>query len=398
MKIAALSVFSERPVEIEFSEEGRITGFERPAGGEDSGFNAACSPPIFVSPGFLDMQVNGFLGADYSLEGLLPGDITKICRFLAAAGTTQHLPTIVTSPPDRMLRNLDTIHGAMEKDPDIRAAIAGIHLEGPFISEEDGPRGAHDRAFVRDPDPGEFREWQAAAHEKIKIVTLAPERPGAIAFIELLRGAGVIPAIGHTSASPEVLREAVAAGARLSTHLGNGSHANLPRLKNYLWEQLAQDGLCAGVICDGFHLPPAVVKTIYRAKGPQRVILVSDAAFPGGYPSGLYKWGNLAVEVFPDGHLGLPGTTMLAGAAHLLDWDIPRFGEFTGASLGETIRLCTENPARLLELEEGSGLLRAGAPANLTIFRPPEKAGGPLRIQEVFRRGKRVYPGGESLS
>jgi N-acetylglucosamine-6-phosphate deacetylase len=251
---------------------------------------------------------------------------------------------------------------------------------------------------VRDPDPGEFREWQAAARGNIKIVTLAPERAGAIAFIENLRREGVIPAIGHTAASPEIVRDAVAAGARLSTHLGNGSHANLPRLRNYLWEQLARDELCAGVICDGFHLPPAVVKTIYRVKGPQRTILVSDAALLGGYKSGLYKWGRLDVEVFPDGHLGLPGTTLLAGAAHLLDWDIPRFCEFTGASLGEAIRLCTENPARLLEPEENASPLGAGSPANLTIFSPPEKPGGPLRIHEVFRRGRRVYPGERSLS
>jgi N-acetylglucosamine-6-phosphate deacetylase len=283
----------------------------------------------------------------------------------------------------------------MEEDREVREAIAGIHIEGPFISEEDGPRGAHDPCFVRDPDPKEFREWQAAAGGRIKIVTLAPERAGAIAFIETLREEGVIPAIGHTAASPEILDRAVAAGARVSTHLGNGSHANLPRLRNYIWEQLARDGLCAGVICDGFHLPPAVVKSFYRVKGPQRIILVRDAALLGGYKSGLYKWGNLDVGVFPDGHLGLPGTTLLAGAAHLLDWDIPRFTEFTGAALGETIGLCTENPARLLELEEGSGMLRAGSPANLTVFRPPEEEGRPLRIQEVFRRGRRVYSAGQ---
>jgi N-acetylglucosamine-6-phosphate deacetylase len=343
-----------------------------------------------VSAGFLDMQVNGFSGADYSLDDLQPEHIAAITHSLGRSGTTQHVPTIVTSPADRILKNLDTISRTMEKDEDIGQAVAGVHIEGPFISGEDGPRGAHDSRFVRDPDFGEFLEWQAAAKGRVKIITLAPEREGAIQFIEKLAGRGVLPAIGHTGADPQTIRRAVAAGARLSTHLGNGSHASLPRLRNYIWEQLAEEGLQAGIISDGFHLPPAVVKVFYKVKGPEKTILVSDAALLGGRKPGLYKWGNLDVEVFDDGHLGIPGTAMLAGAGHLLDWDIPRFMEFTGAGIAEAIRLCTVNPAKILKLEAGYGRLEAGSPGNLTVFRVPAR--GPLAIEKVFRRGRLVYP------
>jgi N-acetylglucosamine-6-phosphate deacetylase len=372
-----------KPVEVECSG-GTITGItEIPGGGGDL---------PFITPGFLDMQVNGFRGSDYSLPDLSRDHILSIIRSLAASGTTQHTPTIVTSPADRILRNLRVIADLADADADAAAAMTGIHIEGPFISGEDGPRGAHDPAFVREPDMGEFREWQAAAGGRIKIVTVAPERKGALDFIAGLAETGVVPAIGHTGADPETIAKAVAAGARLSTHLGNGSYVTLPRLRNYIWEQLAEDRLMAGIISDGFHLPRAVVKVFHRAKGPERLILVSDVALLGGCKPGVYKRGSLDVQVYDDGHLGLPGKAILAGAAHLLDWDIPRFMEFTGASLEETVRLCTVNPARLLGLPPGFGKLEKGSPANLALFRRPET--GPLDIEKAVRGGVTVHQKG----
>ncbi len=364
----------------------------------------------YISRGFLDMQVNGYKGSDYSLDDLDRRHIESIIRSLAASGTTQHVPTIVTSPRDRIVRNLKTITEARRESSLIAAAIVGIHIEGPYISGEDGPRGAHDPNYVRDPDFGEFIEWQDAADGLIRIVTLAPERKGAMDFIEKVVKAGVIAAIGHTAASPETIREAVSAGCTLSTHLGNGSHASVPRLKNYIWEQMAADGLKAGIISDGFHLPAAVVKVLVRAKGMDRLILVSDVAYLGGCPAGLYKWGNLDVEVFADGHIGLPGTTFLAGAAHLLDWDIPAFMRFAGATLGEAIRLCTVNPAILLSRDTPAtapsaassvapafaaaadatpGRLAVGSPADIVLFRQgkDEKR---LTILKTLIHGKEI--------
>jgi N-acetylglucosamine-6-phosphate deacetylase len=306
-----------------------------------------------LSEGFLDMQVNGFKGHDYSSEDFNPASIREIIFELAKSGTAKHVPTIVTSPQDRIIKNIKKIVGARKSDPLIEAAIVGIHIEGPYISPDDGPRGAHDPEFVRLPDINEIIQWNEASEGLLKVITIAPELPGAIECIKEISNLGIVAAIGHTAAEPEDIEAAVQAGARLSTHLGNGSHGTVPRLRNYIWEQLGEDSLYAGIISDGFHLPQSVVKTIARTKGLERLILVSDVALLGGFPPGTYKWGNLDVEVFEDGHLGLPGTPFLAGAAHLLDWNIAHFIRFTNCSLQETIKLCTSNPKGLLNVDPG---------------------------------------------
>ncbi|MEW6548934.1 MAG: N-acetylglucosamine-6-phosphate deacetylase [Spirochaetota bacterium] len=360
--------------------EGRIDSVEAMDAPASTRMGESSLP--YLCRGFLDMQVNGYMGSDYSLEDFSRDHLEKIVAHMARSGTSCHIPTIVTRPRDLLLRNLEIIREARKSSPVLAAAIPGVHIEGPYISSEDGPRGAHDPAFVRDPRFEEFLEWQEASGGLVHMVTIAPEREGALEFTRKLTALGVVVALGHTAATPEQIRQAVAAGAKVSTHLGNGSHASIPRLRNYIWEQLATDELAASLIADGFHLPETVMKVFTRAKGLDRLVLVSDAALLGGYSPGIYSWGNLKVEVFPDGHIGLPGTTFLAGAAHLLDWDIPVFMRATGATLGETIRLCTENPARLLGLDsEASGFQKPGAPkspglglapgsaANLVFFR-----------------------------
>jgi N-acetylglucosamine-6-phosphate deacetylase len=330
------------------------------------------------------------MGSDYSLEDLSEEEIAKIIFHLNRSGTTQHVPTIITTPPERILRNLKVITKAILSSSDIACAISGIHIEGPFISQADGPRGAHNAAYVRPPDLNEFIQWQEAAGGRITTVTLAPEWEGALEFIKEITSMGVTAAIGHTAAPPERIRAAVEAGARLSTHLGNASHPMIPRLRNYLWEQLAEDRLMAGIICDGFHLSRSVVQVFTRAKGLGRLILVSDVAYLGGLKPGLYKWNDVDVQVFEDGHLGLPGTESLAGAAHLLDWDIPRFMEFTGYRLGETIPLCSRNPGRIQRAPENYGSLEPGAPANLVMFHY-EPGMDRLKVLKTIRCGREVY-------
>jgi N-acetylglucosamine-6-phosphate deacetylase len=366
-ELTGRSVLTGKPLSVTV-EDGKIARTEDladiPGGKEPAG-----KALPWISPGFLDIQVNGFNGIDYSLEDLEADQIESLILRLGESGTTRHVPTFVTMPNERLLRNLSLAAETMEKRPLVKAAIPGFHLEGPFISPEDGPRGAHNKKYTCPPDFSLFEEWQKAARGLIKYITLAPELPGAIDFIREAVKSGVKVAIGHTAASAEDIRAAAEAGASGSTHLGNGSHALIPRLRNYIWEQMADDSLWAGIICDGFHLPPAVVKVISRAKQPKRLFLVSDAALLGGYKPGLYKWGDLDVEVFADGHLGLPGTSALAGAAHLLDWDIAHYMEFTGASLKEAIALCTVQPASFLGLDTAEyTCLVPGNPANLTLF------------------------------
>jgi N-acetylglucosamine-6-phosphate deacetylase len=380
MKIQGISVFTSQPIAVEW--EGQTIR-------EVAGIESRDRLP-YLSPGFLDMQVNGYNGSDYSLEDFNPDHLANIIDSMAKSGTTQHVPTIVSCPQERILRNLAVIAAEIERSREIDGAIAGIHIEGPFISSEDGPRGAHDPEYVRDPRFEDFQQWQDAAGGRISIVTVGPERKGALDFIHKLKEAGVTVAIGHTGAEPEQISRAVEAGATVSTHLGNGSYTHIPRLKNYIWEQLAADELTAGIISDGFHLPASVVKVFTRAKGLDRLVLVSDVALLGGFSPGVYKWGNLDVEVFEDGHLGLPGTTILAGAAHLLDWDLAHYMQFTGLRLAEAIPLCSINPARVLGLPSSFGRLEKGAPANLVTFRwqPGDER---LRIERTIQQGRVVY-------
>jgi N-acetylglucosamine-6-phosphate deacetylase len=343
----------------------------------------------FLAPGFLDMQVNGAMYCDYHLEDFSADNIARIVAFLDSSGTTQHIATITTSPKERILRNLRTLLRTISADRNLKSAIPGVHIEGPFISEEDGPRGAHDPIFVRPPDIEEVKQWQEAAEGLIRLITLSPEWEGAPAFIEKVTAMGIVAAIGHTAATAGQIRDAVDAGARVSTHLGNGSHPLVPRLQNYIWEQLAEDRLSAGIISDGFHLPDSVLKVFTRVKGPERLILVSDVAHPAGCEPGIHPRGNIDVQVFEDGHLGLPDSEILAGAGHLLDWDIPHFAEATGLSLGEILPLVTANPARLLGLQQSYGTLRPGAPANLVLFRWAGQKR--LQILKTIRAGRVVY-------
>lgn len=375
-----ISALTNQPVDV-CVQSGKII--------EITPLQTSCELP-YIATGFLDMQVNGYKGSDYSLEDFSEEHLQKIIAHLAASGVTQHLPTLVTGPQRRMLQTLGIISAARRHDPDIAAAIPGIHIEGPYISSEDGPRGAHDPAYIRDPDAAEFEQWQEAADGKIALVTVAPEKPGALDFIKYISACGVVAAIGHTAAAPDTIRQAIAVGAGFSTHLGNGSHGFLPRLKNYLWEQLAADELMASIIADGFHLPSSVLKVISRAKGPDKLILVSDVALLGGFEPGVYQWGRLDVQVFADGHLGLPGTEFLAGAAHLLDWDIAHFMKATGYDLAATLPLCTTNPAKMLKSAENLGTFASGAPANLVLFtfQPGDER---LTILKTIRAGKEIF-------
>jgi N-acetylglucosamine-6-phosphate deacetylase len=323
---------------------------------------------LWVSPGFIDIQVNGYRGIDYVSGALDAEQVRELVLLLAASGVTKHFATVTSAEKQRILRSIEVIRSAAEQDAAVGRGVAGIHIEGPFISRESGARGTHDASVLRNPDLEEFSRWQQAAGDLLKVITLAPELPGAIEFIREITAAGVAAAIGHTAASPEIIAEAVSAGAVLSTHLGNGSNLMIPRLKNYLWAQLASDDMYASIITDSHHLGPDVIKVIHRAKGSGRLILVSDVSPFGGYPKGVYTWGNVTVEVFEDGHIGLPGTELLSGAAHLLDWDIVQFMRAAGVSLCEALSLCTDNPRRLFRLSHPEGSLNAGEPADLVIF------------------------------
>ena len=296
-------------------------------------------------PGFVDLQVNGFAGVDFNTPGCTPDQLKHATDALRATGVTRFLPTLITSSLEQFSICARSI--LRFSDP----AIAGIHMEGPYLSPDDGPRGAHPREHVIAASIQDFSRRQDAANGRIGLVTLAPEVPGAFRLIEHLVKCDVRVAIGHTAALPEQIREAVSAGATLSTHLGNGCARVLPRHPNFLWEQLAADRLFASFIVDGHHMPPATVKSMMRAKQPSRSILVTDATAAAGCPPGFYMIGEARVELDSVGRVSAPGAPNLAGSALAMHNAVANTVRFTGLSLSEVLPMASTLPARYLGIE-----------------------------------------------
>jgi len=344
---------------------------------------------MFVAPGLFDLQLNGFHGHDYNAPPLDETAAIEIAAAMTRFGVTQHLACITTGSRERMLASIRAVMRA-RRDPVTARAIPGFHLEGPYLSPVDGPRGAHPRQYIRPPDWDEFQEFQEAAAGLIRLVTLAPEWDGAPAFIARLVEQGIVVALGHAEATPADIQAAVAAGATLSTHLGNGCHATLDRHHNPLFQQLADDNLRATIIVDGHHLPPPLVKIIVRAKGRQRLILISDAMAAAGLPPGTYTFGDLSVEVDDDRRVALPGTPYLAGSALDLLTGVGNIMRFAGVSLPEALRMASSNAWELLGDDVRVQGLVPGAPADLFLFRQP-RPDQPLELTHTVASGQVVF-------
>ena len=230
-------------------------------------------------------------------------------------------------------------------------SIPGFHLEGPYISPVEGYRGAHPEKYIRLPDWEEFQELQQAARKGIKLVTVAPEMEGAISFIENASATGVVVSLGHHNATPDVIEQAVEAGATFSTHLGNGCANMINRHNNPLWPQLANDGLSISIIADGFHLTKEEVITFFKVKGTDRTILVSDALHLAGLPPGEYEDDGRMLLLTKD-VVKFPAENVLAGAATPISTCVGNMMKFTRCSLADAIQMASTNPARLVGLSD----------------------------------------------
>ena len=372
-------------VEVAF-EGGRIRGIRPPEGRVPE--NAAR-----IGPGLVDLQVNGYAGLDFNSGALEEEHVRGITRALWREGVTTYLPTVITNTDRAIEGALRTIAMACANDDRMARAIAGVHLEGPFISREDGPRGAHDKAHVKAPDWGLFERWQDAAEGRIAVVTLSPEWPEAAGFIRRCVESGVLVSVGHTAATPGQIREAVAAGASMSTHLGNGAHPTLPRHPNYIWEQLSQDGLWACVIADGFHLPDSVLKVVFRTKG-RKALLVSDAVSFAGMEPGEYEAAvGGRVTLSPAGRLFLAeNPELLAGSVLPLRSGVEKLAGAKLLRLTEAWDAASVGPASFLELPQASGLA-PGAPADLVEL---DCSGGRLHVLRTHKAGMPVYDATEA--
>ncbi len=380
MRITGLHYASGRPIEVRHN--GFITGVDELIEAEPS--------DLYLAPGFIDLQVNGFAGVDYNRPDTPHEQIALSLRAQFACGVTRLFPTVITNSEANITASLRNLAAAREELPD-GAAMEGFHVEGPHISPDDGPRGAHPRRWVRKPDLEEYRRWQEAARGRIKMITLAPEWPEALAYIEQVTRDGVVAAIGHTAASPARIREAVAAGATMSTHLGNGSHPELPRKANYIWEQLAADQMLASFIVDRIHLDPAFLKSALRAKGSERAVLVTDAVMPAGCAPGVYRLGEIEVELKPEGRVVLAGGDRLAGSALRMHDAVANVMEFVTRT--EATAMATVNAARAGRIAHRRRGLANGDAADFVRFR---MSGNRLEIADTWLAGRQVYGGWEA--
>jgi len=347
----------------------------------------------WIAPGLWDIQINGYGGQEFSAPDLTAEKVRAIVLGYDAFGVTRCCPTLFTQSFEVMQHSLRAIASAC-RSPEVARRVAGIHVEGPYLSPEDGPRGAHPLQYCRPPDWDEFRRFQDAAEGRIRLFTMAVEYEGAPQFIRRVAGSGVIVAIGHTAANTRQIRAAVDAGARLSTHLGNGAHPVLPRHPNYLWDQLADDRLAASLIVDGHHLPPAVVQSFVRAKTAERCILISDLSGMAGLPPGQYRANHAEVEILPDGRLVVAGQTkILAGASRPIGTGIANVMHFAGLRLGDAVKMAVDHPAELLGLQPGG--LQPGDPADLVQFDllEPSEPEGPrqFRVRSTILDGEVVH-------
>lgn len=350
-------------------------------GGVDAGSAAA----LFL-PTLLDIQVNGAGGVDLLNPKLTVDDLHRLNAFMAKWGVSQWVPTLVTNALEAMEQGCRVIVEA-RRDAELKRAIPGIHLEGPCISSEDGPRGAHPLAHVRLPKVKDFdRLWRASAGS-ILYTTLSPELPGAVPYIRNVVARGCVVSLGHHNATAQQIHAAVEAGARLSTHLGNGAHPKMQRHFNPLWPQLAEDRLMASLIADLHHLPEPVLKTFVRCKGAKNTILVSDSVHLAGMKPGIYALFGGNVQLHANGKITIPGTDLLAGSGLMLVQGVLNVARCTDLTLKQSLACASSNPARLLGLRTRGRLPQIGQKANFCLV---SGQGNNVKILASFVDGKRV--------
>lgn len=365
--------------------DGKALEISTSEGKIDSVFHSeSCPDNLFIGPGFTDIQVNGYGGLDYNelYKDFLA--LGQISRKLLSFGVTSHFPTIITNSPEKILALIHQVIQLRKMDSLAHSCITGIHIEGPFISPEDGPRGAHFKEYVQAPDWDLFQKWMSESEGLIRMITLSPEWEGSTTFIEKCVESGILVSIGHTNASHEQIGEAVKAGARLSTHLGNGMHGVITRHPNYLWSQLAAENLSATIIADGFHLPAEVIQVFKKVK-TENLMLVSDSVALAGMPPGDYEAAvGGKVTLTPDGKLHLFGNPKtLAGSAMNLLQGVNFLLKNQLADLSEAWQIASIRPKRLFD--PSFDHFQLGQQADLILAEQlPDQT---LKIRKVLKNG-----------
>jgi N-acetylglucosamine-6-phosphate deacetylase len=328
--------------------------------------DSAAPDDLWIAPPLFDIQVNGFGGVDFQQDDLKIEDLMTATTRLRQAGCSRFLLTLISDDWPRLTGRLRHLRSLRAQHPHLQAAIAGWHIEGPFLSSEPGFHGAHNPASMRDPAAEFILELRSITGNDLCLLTLAPERQGAIEAIALAVSRGLKISLGHTNASANLIAEAVKAGASAFTHLGNGCPRELDRHDNILWRVFETPGLMVSLIPDRIHVSPPLFRLIHRVLGPASICYTSDAMSAAGVPPGRYRLGKLELEVGADQIVRQPGKPLFAGSALRPVEGIFRAADMLGTPWQEAWPRFSETPARLLGLKNQ---LAPGEAADFCLLR-----------------------------
>ena len=306
----------------------------------------------YILPSLVDIQHNGALGFAYNnMDRDAPEQLQIIANRLIRCGVGRVLATFTTAPYEVLNTAAQAISEVLNVGSELDKLFCGIFHEGVFISPESGWRGGHDPAYILSPNWNKFQHLNQLSGNRVKLVNIAPEEPGALVFIEKAVDLGMKVAIGHCCPDTSVINEAVKRGASLVTHFGNGASPNIHRFKNPFWGMLDNEELALGLVGDGFHLPPEVIRSALRVKGQERCFMVSDANLYSGCKPGLYhRLGGCDCVIEPNGFIHLPDHDILAGAWFQNNRSVEFLVNCVGLDFAEAWKMCSTTPARLMNI------------------------------------------------
>lgn len=330
---------------------------------------------LILAPGFIDLQVNGGFGHDFTAD---PSTIWTVAAELPRYGVTAFLPTIITAPA----ATVERAQAALATGPPAGftgARPLGLHIEGPFLNP--AKRGAHNPAHLREPSLAAVADW--SPERWVRLVTLAPELPGALDLIRALNANDVVVSAGHSQATFDEAMASFDAGIRYATHLFNAMPALHHREPGLAAAALADKRVTIGLIADGLHVHPALVAAVWRLAGSERLTLVTDCMAAMGMPPGEYVLGDFGVSVSESAARLDNGT--LAGCVLSLDAIVRQFIDFTGCTLGEALPAVTSTPATVLGMDTERGRIASGTAADLVLLSPANE------VVATFVAGRQVF-------
>src|SRR5882724_3763816 len=366
---------SGRPVQVRW-RDGVITDIDPT--------DSQPSTDLWIAPALFDVQVNGYGGIDFQQDNLQAKELLAAVGGLRAAGCGRFLLTLITDDWSALTTRLRHIRAVRSQDSTLQSAIAGWHVEGPFLSTEPGFHGAHNRALTCNPAPEHILELRTITGTDPLMLTLSPERPGALDAIALAASLGIKVSLGHTDAAAAILNIAVKAGAGSFTHLGNGCPRELDRHDNILWRVFETPGIKVSLIPDQIHVSPSLFRLIHRVLDPDSIFYTTDAMSAAGMPPGRYKLGVMELEVGADQIVRQPGKPLFAGSALRPIEGVFRAAEMLGCRWQETWSRFSVAPAKLMGLRNE---LAVGAPADFCVLKL-DSAQRPLELK--------LYVGGDA--